>query len=68
MDHSALDAAHAAAIRFLDGIQERPVGSNGTADSMRAVPVDVKSGGETRLDDFTVASTSGSRSSESSTT
>src|SRR5437762_8053910 len=36
MDRSVLDAAHAAALRFLDGLDQRPVGSNATADSMRA--------------------------------
>src|SRR6266404_6188418 len=36
MDRSALDAAHAAAIRFLEGVEERPVGSTADAASMRA--------------------------------
>src|SRR3954468_17650517 len=36
MDRSALDAAHAAALRFLEGIDDRPVGSKADAASMRA--------------------------------
>jgi glutamate/tyrosine decarboxylase-like PLP-dependent enzyme len=35
MDRSALDAAHAAAVRFLEGIDSRPVGSGADAKSMR---------------------------------
>ncbi len=36
MDHSALDAAHAAAIQYLENVGRRPVGSGADAASMRA--------------------------------
>jgi glutamate/tyrosine decarboxylase-like PLP-dependent enzyme len=36
MDHSALDAAHAAAVRFLDGLSHRKVGAAADAAAMRA--------------------------------
>src|SRR5512144_1736203 len=36
MDRSALDAAYAAAVRFLDGVAERPVGANLDAQALRA--------------------------------
>jgi glutamate/tyrosine decarboxylase-like PLP-dependent enzyme len=36
MDLSALDAAHAAAIRYLENVESRPVGANTDAASMRA--------------------------------
>ena len=36
MDRSALDAAHAAAVRYLESAGERPVGSSTTVEDMRA--------------------------------
>ena len=36
MDHAALDAAHAAAVRFLDGVNDRPVGARLDATALRA--------------------------------
>src|SRR5260370_23563106 len=36
MDHSALDAAHAAAVRFLDGLSHRKVGATADASAIRA--------------------------------
>ena len=36
MDHETLDAAHAAAVRYLESVGERQVGSGATAASMRA--------------------------------
>src|SRR5437763_16893368 len=36
MDRKALDAAHAAAVRYLEGVGERKVGSRADAASMRA--------------------------------
>jgi glutamate/tyrosine decarboxylase-like PLP-dependent enzyme len=35
MDRTALDAAYAAAVKFLEGVESRPVGSRATAASMR---------------------------------
>src|SRR2546428_4892700 len=36
MDRSALDAAYAAAVRYLQGLPERPVGASADAAAMRA--------------------------------
>ena len=36
MDRSALDAAYAAAVRYLQGVPERPVGASADAAAMRA--------------------------------
>src|SRR5438270_1682126 len=36
MDRTALDAAHAAAVRYLESVGERPVGANTTVEAMRA--------------------------------
>src|SRR5437667_9907921 len=36
MDRSALDAAYAAAVRYLQGVPERPVGASTDAAAMRA--------------------------------
>jgi len=36
MDHSALDAAHAAAVQYLENLGQRPVGASADAASMRA--------------------------------
>lgn len=35
MDRAALDAAHAAAVRFLEGLEKRPVGARADAAAMR---------------------------------
>src|SRR5258708_35093287 len=37
MDRTALDAAHAAAVRFLEGVSARPVGAAAAPEAMRAV-------------------------------
>src|SRR6267142_2088142 len=36
MDRTALDAAHAAAVRFLEGVSRRPVGAAAGPEAMRA--------------------------------
>ena len=36
MDRTALDAAHAAAVRFLEGVSARPVGAAAGPEAMRA--------------------------------
>src|SRR2546427_6958487 len=36
MDRTALDAAHAAAVRFLEGVSARPVGAAARPEAMRA--------------------------------
>src|SRR5882724_3730988 len=38
MDRTALDAAHAAAVRFLEGVSARPVGAAARPEAMRADP------------------------------